>query len=156
MPALPPYDGMRDPRRPPLAANVDLVVLVVALANAPNLARLDRLLAVAWGSGAQPVVVLSKADLSATAESEREEVAEVAGGVPVLVTSVVDGRGLDDLRRHLGPGRTAALLGTSGAGKSSLVNALVGAPVRAVAPLRDDGRGRHTTAARELVVVPGL
>jgi ribosome biogenesis GTPase / thiamine phosphate phosphatase len=148
--------GRREAAGQLLAANADVVLLVVALASAPNLARLDRLLTVAWGSGAQPVVVLSKADLSATAESERQEVAEVAGAAPVLVTSVVDRRGLDDLRALLGPGRTGALLGTSGAGKSSLVNALVGAPVRPVAPLRDDGKGRHTTPARELVVVPGL
>jgi ribosome biogenesis GTPase len=73
-----------------------------------------------------------------------------------VLTSTVDGRGLAQLRRHLAPGRTLALLGVSGAGKSSLVNALAGAEVSAVAPIRADGRGRHTSTARELVVLPGL
>ncbi len=148
--------GRKDTRAQVLGANVDVVLLVVALASAPNLARLDRLLAVGWGSGAQPVVVLTKADLSATASSERDEVADATPGVPVLLTSVVDGRGLGQLRGQLAPGRTVALLGLSGAGKSSLVNALVGTEVMRVGPIREDGKGRHTTAARELVVLPGL
>ncbi len=148
--------GRRDARAQVLAANVDVVMLVVALTTGPNLARLDRLLTVAWGSGARPVVVLSKADRSATAQSERDEVADAAPGVPVLLTSVLDGRGLDELRGRLAPGRTVALLGTSGAGKSSLVNALAGTGLMPVGRLHEDGRGRHTTVARELVVLPGL
>ena len=148
--------GRRDARAHLLAANVDVVLLVVALATAPNLDRLHRLLTVAWSSGAQPVVVLSKADLSATAESERDEVADAAPAVPVLLTSVLDGRGLGELRSRLAPGRTAVLLGVSGSGKSSLVNALAGTDLMPVGPLRDDGKGRHTTVARELVVLPGL
>jgi ribosome biogenesis GTPase / thiamine phosphate phosphatase len=148
--------GGRDTRAQVLAANVDTVLLVVALASAPNLARLDRLLTLAWDSGAQPVVVLTKADLSPTAQSERDEVADAAPAVPVLLTSVVDGRGLADLRDRLAPGRTVALIGSSGAGKSSLVNALAGSDVARVAPIRADGKGRHTTAARDLVVLPGL
>ncbi len=148
--------GRRDTRAQVLAANVDVVLLVVALSSAPNLARLDRLLTLAWDSGAQPVVVLTKADLSPTAQSERDEVADAAPAVPVLLTSVVDGRGLAELRDQLAPGRTVALIGSSGAGKSSLVNALAGTDVARVAPIRADGKGRHTTAARDLVVLPGL
>jgi ribosome biogenesis GTPase len=148
--------GRRDARGQLLAANADVVLLVAALTTAPNLPRLDRLLTLAWSSGAQPVVVLTKADLSATAESERAEVAEATAGAPVVLTSVVDGRGLDRLRGQLAPGRTAALLGVSGAGKSSLVNALAGTELMPVGPPREDGKGRHTTVARELVVLPGL
>jgi ribosome biogenesis GTPase len=130
--------------------------VLVSLAAAPSPARLDRLLAVAWDSGAQPVVVLTKADLSRTAESERDEVAETALAAPVLLTSTVDGRGLAELRDQLRPGRTAALLGVSGAGKSSLLNALAGAEVARVGALGAGGRGRHTTTARELTVLPEL
>ena len=139
-----------------LAANVDAVLVLVSLAAAPSPARLDRLLAVAWDSGAQPVVVLTKADLSRTAESERDEVAETALAAPVLLTSTVDGRGLAGLRGLLRPGRTAVLLGVSGAGKSSLLNALAGAEVARVGAVGAAGKGRHTTDARELTLLPGL
>ncbi|MFL6130136.1 MAG: ribosome small subunit-dependent GTPase A [Mycobacteriales bacterium] len=139
-----------------LAANVDVVLVLVSLAAAPSAARLDRLLAVAWDSGAQPVVVLTKADLSRTADTERDEVAEAALAAPVLLTSTVDGRGLDELRGHLRPGRTAVLLGVSGAGKSSLLNALAGTGVARVGALGAGGKGRHITTARELRVLPGL
>jgi ribosome biogenesis GTPase / thiamine phosphate phosphatase len=148
--------GRRDTRAQVLAANVDVVVVVVPLTAPPNLPRLDRMLALAWESGAQPVVVLSKADLCHTAEEERAEVAEATVGVPVLLVSTVDGRGLDDLRAHLAPGRTLVLLGASGVGKSSLVNALAGTDLLAVGPIRDDGKGRHTTTSRDLVVLPGV
>ena len=139
-----------------LAANVDVVLVALSLATAPNLGRLARMLAVAWDSGAQPVVVLTKADLTATADSERDEVAETALSAPVVATSTVDGRGLDELRGHLRPGRTAVLLGVSGAGKSSLPNALAGAEVATVGELGSTGKGRHTTVTRELRVLPGL
>jgi ribosome biogenesis GTPase len=148
--------GRKDARGQVLAANIDVVLVVVALTSPPQPARLDRLLTVAWNSGATPVVVLTKADLCRTAQTEQAEVAEAAPGVPVILTSAVDGQGLAELRGHLAPGRTLALLGASGAGKSSLVNALADTDVAAVAPIRPDGRGRHTTTARDLVVLPGL
>lgn len=148
--------GRRAARGQVLAANIDVVLVVMALATAPNLGRLARMLAVAWDSGAQPVVVLTKADLTGTADTEREEVAETALSAPVVATSTVDGRGLDELRAHLRPGRTAALLGVSGAGKSSLLNALAGAELAKVGEVGATGKGRHTTVARELRVVPGL
>ena len=138
-----------------LAANVDLVFVLVSLAAPPSAGRLDRLLTVAWDSGARPVVVLTKADLAeGTAAAERDEVAETAGPAPVLLTSTVDGRGLAELRAMVGRGTTAALLGVSGAGKSSLRNALGAAP-GPVAPVGRTGKGRHTTTARELVGLPG-
>lgn len=139
-----------------LAANVDVVLVLVSLAAAPSAARLDRLLAAAWDSGAQPVVVLTKADLSRTADSERDEVAETALAAPVLLTSTVDGRGLAELRGMLRPGRTAALLGVSGAGKSSLLNALAGTDLARIGPVGRTGKGRHTTTARELIVLAEL
>ena len=149
--------GGRAATRQVLAANVDLVLVLVSLAAPPSAARLDRLLAVAWDSGATPVVVLTKADLAAgTADAERDEVTEAAAGARVLLTSTVDGRGLAELRRLLRPGRTAALLGVSGAGKSSLLNALAGTELAATGDVGRTGKGRHTTTARELVVLPGL
>ena len=148
--------GRRDTRAQVLAANVDVVLMVVSLASPPNLPRLDRMLTVAWDSGAQPVVVLSKADLCTTAGSERDEVAGAAPGVPVHLVSVLDGRGVAEVAGHLAPGRTMVLLGASGVGKSSLVNALAGTDLLTVATTRSDGRGRHTTTARELVELPGL
>lgn len=149
--------GGRAASRQVLAANVDLVLIVVSLAAAPNIARLDRLLAVAWDSGARPVVVLTKADLApGTAGAERDEVAATAAPTPVLLVSTVDGRGLDELRGMLRPGRTTALLGVSGAGKSSLLNALAGTGIARTGPVGRGGRGRHTTTARELTVLPGL
>jgi len=148
--------GGRAATRQVLAANVDLVLVLVSLAAPPSAARLDRLLAVAWDSGATPVVVLTKADLAAgTADAERDEVTEAAAGARVLLTSTVDGRGLAELRRLLRPGRTAVLLGVSGAGKSSLLNALAGADIAVTGELGPTGKGRHTTTARELTVLPG-
>jgi ribosome biogenesis GTPase len=150
--------GGKAAARQVLASNVDLVFVLVSLAAPPSAGRLDRLLTVAWDSGARPVVVLTKADLAeGTAAAERDEVAETAGAAPVLLTSTVDGRGLAELRAMVGPGATAALLGVSGAGKSSLRNALTGAaaPPAPVAPVGRTGKGRHTTTARELVLLPG-
>jgi ribosome biogenesis GTPase len=150
--------GGKAAARQVLASNVDLVFVLVSLAAPPSAGRLDRLLTVAWDSGARPVVVLTKADLAeGTAAAERDEVADTAGPAPVLLTSTVDGRGLAELRAMVTAGTTAALLGVSGAGKSSLRNALTGAaaPPAPVAPVGRTGKGRHTTTARELVLLPG-
>jgi ribosome biogenesis GTPase / thiamine phosphate phosphatase len=138
-----------------VAANVDLVLVVDALVGAARLRRVERYLAVAWASGATPVVVLTKADLCPDVPAAVAQVAEDAVGVDVLAVSAVDGAGLDELRARIAPGCTAAMVGPSGVGKSSLANALAGRPVAAVAGIREDGRGRHTTTARELHVLPG-
>jgi len=137
-----------------LAANVDLAVVVEGLHPEPDLGRIERFLALAWESGATPVVVLTKADLVPDAEQLRADVSAAAPGVDVLVVSSTTGAGLDDLRSLVLPGRTLALLGPSGAGKSTLTNALAGATVMVTRALRADGKGRHTTAHRELVVLP--
>jgi ribosome biogenesis GTPase len=137
-----------------LAANVDSVLVVASLAVEPDIGRLERLLALSWESGAVPVVVLTKADLVTDAEVIRAEVLAAAPGVEVLVVSAATGEGVDEVAARVGPGRTAALLGQSGVGKSTLVNAIVGADRLATREVRGDGKGRHITTHRELVLLP--
>ncbi|MEJ5867097.1 ribosome small subunit-dependent GTPase A [Pseudokineococcus sp. 5B2Z-1] len=138
-----------------LATWVDVVAVVVPLDVPVSAGRLERTLAVAWESGARPLVVATKADVVADTGAERELLERSAAGAEVLLTSTATGAGLEKLRAAVGAG-TLALLGPSGAGKSSLVNALVGEEVQAVGAVRGgDGRGRHTTTARELVPLPG-
>lgn len=135
-----------------IAANVDVVFIVSSLNNELNMRRIERYLAVAWESGAVPVVVLSKADLDDDPEGHRRSVAAVAPGVEVIVASVVQGIGLAEIRAHLAPGRTVAFIGSSGVGKSTLVNALAGEELMTVSGIREgDARGRHTTTRRQLV-----
>jgi ribosome biogenesis GTPase len=139
-----------------LAANVDHVLLVHGLDRRVNLRRLERELVLAWDSGAVPIVVLTKADLSVDVEGAAAAAEAVALGVDVLAVSGTDGRGLDRLRARVGPGRTFVLVGASGTGKSTLVNALAGEDRQATGAVRaGDHRGRHTTTAGELVVLPG-
>jgi ribosome biogenesis GTPase / thiamine phosphate phosphatase len=138
-----------------LAANVDVVFLVMALTERDfNPRRLERYLTTAWQSGAEPVVVLSKADLCEEVPLRVAETEAVAFGVPVHVTSAISGEGLDPLRAHFADDRTAALLGSSGVGKSTLINAFLGNDTLRTNEIRSDGRGRHTTTHRELVPLP--
>jgi len=139
----------------PLAANVDVVVVVEPLHPEPELGRIERLLVLAWSSGAVPLVVLTKADLVRDAAHWAADVAVGAPGVDVLTVSSLTGDGVEPLRAHLGVGRTLALLGPSGAGKSTLTNTLAGESVMVTRELRADGKGRHTTTHRELVPLPG-
>src|SRR5919107_5301359 len=132
-----------------VAANLDLVLVVEALIGEARVRRVGRYLAVAWSSGATPVVVLTKADLCDDVASVVEQVAEDALGVDVLPVSSVTGEGMDAVHALLGPGRTAAMVGPSGVGKSSLANALAGRRLAATQEIRGDGKGRHTTTARE-------
>jgi len=134
-----------------IAANVDTVFLVTAFGGDLNARRLERYLTAAWDSGSSPVVVANKVDLAEDRLLELAEVEAVALGVPVLVVSAATGEGLDELEPHLQPGRTIALLGSSGVGKSTLVNRLAGRELLATRAIRSDGRGRHTTSHRELV-----
>ena len=138
-----------------VAANLDVVLVVDSLAGEARLRRVERYLAVAWSSGATPVVVLTKADLCDDVAAGVEQVREDALGVDVLAVSSVTGEGLDAVAALLGPGITAAMVGPSGVGKSSLANALAGRQLAETRGIRDDGRGRHTTTARELHVLPG-
>ncbi|MFE7169224.1 ribosome small subunit-dependent GTPase A [Streptomyces sp. NPDC057616] len=141
-----------------LAANVDHAIVAVSLAAELDLGRIERFLALAWESGAQPLVVLTKADLVPDPVTRAHLVQDVelsAPGVQVLPTSAVDGGGLDILVATVSGG-TSVLLGQSGAGKSTLANALLGAEVMEVQATRDvDGKGRHTTTTRNLLALPG-
>ncbi len=139
-----------------VAANVDVVFLVSGLDGDFSPRRIERYLALAWESGAQPVIVLNKADVCADVEARVAETESVAVGVPIHALSATEGRGLEALEAYLGPGGTGAFLGSSGVGKSTLINALLGEEALATAPVReDDSRGRHTTTHRELIVLPG-
>ena len=139
-----------------VAANIDTAFLVLGLDGDFNLRRLERYLTQVWDSGASPVIVLNKADLCEAIEDRIAEVEAVAFGVPVAVCSALRAEGVEGLRGHLRPGKTVAFLGSSGVGKSSLVNALLGEARQVVKEVReDDSRGRHTTTHRELIPLPG-
>ncbi|MGI8606190.1 MAG: ribosome small subunit-dependent GTPase A [Gaiellaceae bacterium] len=138
-----------------LAANVDIVFVVAGLDVEPNLRRLERFLAAAWDSGAQPVVALTKADLAPQVPLAVAEAEAVAAGAAVHAVSVVTGEGVDELRSYLAGNRTGAFLGPSGAGKSTLVNRLLGTEEQETQDVRSDGKGRHTTTHREPFVLPG-
>jgi ribosome biogenesis GTPase len=138
-----------------VAANIDVAFLVAALNNDLNARRLERYLVATRDSGAAPVIVLTKADLSTSPEEQTQSVVDVAGGAPVIVLSALTGDGLDKLSPWLAAGTTAALLGSSGAGKSTLLNALAGQPLMDTGAIREaDDRGRHTTTHRELFRLP--
>jgi ribosome biogenesis GTPase len=137
-----------------LAANVDTALLLAGLDDDFSLRRLERYIATAWESGAQPVVVLTKADLCDDVDAAVLAVESVAIAVPVHPVSNVSGAGLDALEPYLRPGRTAVLLGSSGVGKSSLLNRLAGAELMRTREVAADGTGRHTTTHRELVRLP--
>ncbi|HWD24844.1 MAG TPA: ribosome small subunit-dependent GTPase A, partial [Acidimicrobiales bacterium] len=136
-----------------LASNIDLVLITVP-ADRPSAARVERELAVAYGSGAQPIVVISKGDLGSRAL--HRELRDRLIGVEVRFSSARNGEGVAEIAELLRPNRTAVLLGPSGAGKSTLANALLGSDRLATGEVRDvDARGRHTTTTRQLVLLPG-
>ena len=138
-----------------VAANIDTVFLAQGLDGDFNLRRLERYLLLAWDSGARPVIILNKADLCEDVESRVREVEGVAAGTPVHVMSAKLGEGLDEVQPYLAPGETVALLGSSGVGKSTLINRLLGVERLRTAEVRaSDSRGRHTTTWRELILLP--
>lgn len=134
-----------------VAANVDFVFLVSGLDGDFNPRRIERYLTAAWESGASPVLVLNKADLCDDPEGRVLEIEEVAPGAPVHAVSALNGDGLDHVKSYLRPGRTIGFLGSSGVGKSTIINHLLGREVQAVQTVREgDDRGRHTTTRRQL------
>jgi ribosome biogenesis GTPase len=139
-----------------LAANVDRVLVVQGLDVEVNARRLERTVAAVYAGGAEPAIVLAKADLVPDPAAALEEARSVVPGLEVLSVSCKTGAGLEDVRRMLAPGRTGVFVGPSGAGKSTLVNALLGSEAQVTAEVRaHDRRGRHATTARQLFTIPG-
>lgn len=137
-----------------IAANVDTVLITVPLDVDPNPRRIERQLATAWESGATPYIVATKTDLSANLDDALAVITECAPGVETVAVSSRTGEGLEGFAASIVSGQTYVLLGTSGAGKSTLANYLAGADVMATSEVRNDGKGRHTTTSRELLVLP--
>jgi ribosome biogenesis GTPase len=138
-----------------IAANIDIALIVAALDGDLNLRRLERYLAQCWESGASPVIVLNKADECNDVAARAAAVGRIAMDAPALVLSARTGQGMDALHSFLARGQTVVLLGSSGVGKSTLVNRLLGQDLQAVQPIREkDSRGRHTTTARDLLLLP--
>lgn len=137
-----------------VAANIDTVFLCMSLNNDFNLRRLERYLSVAWESGADPVVVLTKADLCADLPQEQREVEAIAMGVTILTTSAMESDGYRQIMPYITQDRTVAFVGSSGVGKSTLINRLLGEERLATDGLRNDDKGHHTTTHRELLFLP--
>lgn len=137
-----------------IAANIDIVFLCMACNNDFNLRRLERYISIAWDSGAMPVVVLTKSDLCDGLENKLSEVSSVAFGVDVLVTTATEENGYKELLPFISEGKTIAFIGSSGVGKSTLINRLLGKEHLKTNGLRNDDKGRHTTTRRELLLLP--
>ena len=138
-----------------VAANIDIVFLCMSLNNDFNLRRLERYLSSAWDSGAVPVIVLTKADLCMDLESRIYEVSSVAMGVDILVTTAMEEKGFEQILPYIDHGKTVAFIGSSGVGKSTMINCLLGEKRLDTNGLRNDDKGRHTTTRRDLILLPG-
>lgn len=136
-----------------VAANIDTVFLCMALNNDYNLRRLERYLSIAWDSRAVPVVVLTKSDICQNLQEKLAQVSSVAIGVDVLVTSAMPENGYKSIQLYIKPGKTVAFIGSSGVGKSTLINRLAGGEILQTSDIRKDGKGRHTTTRRQLLLL---
>jgi ribosome biogenesis GTPase / thiamine phosphate phosphatase len=137
-----------------VATNFDYVFIMTSLNHDFNIKRIERYLASAWQSGAIPVVILTKADLCKDYINHRIQIEDIAAGVPVIAVSSLTGEGLDQLKDFIKPAKTIVFLGSSGVGKSSLVNAIAGEEIMKVNSIReDDSKGRHTTTHRQLILL---
>lgn len=138
-----------------IGTNIDTVFLVSGLDGDFNVRRIERYLILVWESGANPVIILNKADLCDRVEERRVEVEAIAPGVQIIILSAIAQLGLEALNPYLSTGQTVALIGSSGVGKSTITNQLVGEDIQAVQSVRlGDSRGRHTTTHRELIILP--
>ena len=137
-----------------VAANIDIIFICMALNNDFNIRRLERYISVAWDSMATPVIILTKYDLCDNVLERQLEVESVAIGIDVLVTSSMSGEGYESIKNYIGKEKTVAFIGSSGVGKSTLINKLMGEEVLLTNGLRNDDKGKHTTTHRELLVLP--
>lgn len=137
-----------------VASNIDTVFICMALNNDFNIRRLERYLSIAWDSGAVPVVVLTKSDLCEDIEKKLNELSSLTVGVDVLITTSMSDEGYLSVKKYIIPGKTVVFLGSSGVGKSTLINRLIGEEILSTQGLRNDDKGRHTTTRRELIVLP--
>ncbi|OZM58440.1 ribosome small subunit-dependent GTPase A [Lottiidibacillus patelloidae] len=138
-----------------VATNIDTIFIVTSLNDDLNLRRIERYILLAWESGANPVIILNKLDLCTDIEEKKRLVEEVAIGVPIIEISALKNQRIENLSTYVKDGQTVALVGSSGVGKSTLINQLIGRDVQDVGGIReDDSRGRHTTTHRELFVIP--
>lgn len=137
-----------------VAANIDTIFLCMSLNNDFNLRRLERYLSIGWDSGAVPVIVLTKSDLCSDTEIKRYEIQSIAMGVDILFTTALEDDGYSMLLPYISEGKTVAIMGSSGVGKSTLINYLLGESRLDTKGLRNDDKGRHTTTHRELILLP--
>lgn len=137
-----------------VACNIDIVFICMSLNNDFNIRRVERYLSIAWDSGAVPVIVLTKADLCDETESRQNEVRAVSIGADVIVTSSMSEEGYSTIKEYIKAGQTVAFIGSSGVGKSTMINRLMGKDILATKGLRNDDKGRHTTTKRELILLP--
>lgn len=138
-----------------IAANIEMVFICMSLNHDFNLRRIERYLSIAWDSLATPVIVLTKSDLCDDPNAKLTELQSVAVGVDVILTSSISGDGYADIRKLITKGKTVAFIGSSGVGKSTLINLLVGEKVLPTKEIRGDDRGRHATTQRQLLLLPG-
>lgn len=138
-----------------IAANIDIIFIVTSLNQDFNKRRLERYLTIAWDSGAKPIIILNKSDLCNNIEHFKSEIEDIAFGTEYIVSSCVNDEGIVEIRKALKPDKTAVLIGSSGVGKSSIINLLLGEKKQNIKEIReDDARGRHTTTNRELFLLP--
>ncbi len=137
-----------------IAANIDTIFIVSSLNNDFNVRRLERYLTQVWDSGSNPVIILNKLDLCDNVDKKIKEVEKIAFGVPIIAISCVDRIGIEKLNNYLKEGETIALVGSSGVGKSTIINIFMGKKVLKTKNIREDDKGRHTTTHRELLILP--
>lgn len=138
-----------------IAANVDITIIATSLNDDFSLRRVERFVVAAWNAGTTPIILLTKVDLTPDSSAAIEALVDACAGCRILVVSAVSGQGVDEVRHAIGKGQTAVLVGSSGVGKSTLINALLGLKRQSTGTIRSgDAKGRHTTTRRELVVIP--
>lgn len=137
-----------------IAANIDILFITMALNSDFNLKRLERYISLAWDSGVTPVILLTKSDLCDNVDEKYLAVKDIAFGIDIVIVSAVEGKGISELKSYIKQGVTAAFVGSSGVGKSTLINLLIGVQKQNIQEIRSNDKGRHTTTYRELILIP--